>query len=642
MLRRITTRREEGQTLVVALVLLILISSLVFGSLTTARERILEIRHTQNRYDAELAARSAVERQIARLDLIKEQSAIGSPWALVDALDSNTASGPGGYTQALADQTFTDLEGNTVGQYDIYIDVVPQSSSRRIVTITAHSYVPTKAAYAAGQRDSSRYDSSSVVEIAYRGSEVFDYAYFINHWGWFFGDTISSNGNVRSNGIFDFGGYASTINGSPRYTSSNGAELQGYIDDNHDGVLDGSDGGVYAGMGIVNQQNVRGMGADSANQHIVPDPIVMPNLSDLSLYESKAIAKGSSISIGGVTLVDGVLGDDPSEKQHLYLVGTDANPIVLDGAVVVRGSVIVSGKVTGQGSIYAGGNIYLPKNVEYVNGPDSARPASNDQNAVESWRENSMPRDSLGLFAREHVVVGDYTHSWWQYYVGQWINDSHNQSAEDAGIDGIHNTREGFDGVLGTADDDVLEGDSAWTVSYYTAADASQGLIPPGFSVGDVIPGSGEDIDGDGQHDGTTQLSEFNIPAPLSPTNWQGLATTLSSYSAVSTIYLNRLDAALYTNHTLGALMINWGGLIDINGSIVSRNESIIYGANGINMNHDERLTGRGSFESGFETPITWDPVRVLHEDQETRLPSGISHSPVSIAQHYTGGAASP
>ena len=77
-------------------------------------------------------------------------------------------------------------------------------------------------------------------------------------------------------------------------------------------------------------------------------------------------------------------------------------------------------------------------------------------------------------------------------------------------------------------------------------------------------------------------------------------------------------------------------------GSIVSRNESIIYGAQGIAMNHDERLSGRGSSESGFETPITWEPVRVVWESQGTEaLPSGTSHDPDAIAVHYTQGASS-
>ncbi len=48
-------------------------------------------------------------------------------------------------------------------------------------------------------------------------SRVFDYAYFINNWGWFYGDTIYCNGNARSNGQFDVAGYKPTVTGQPIY-----------------------------------------------------------------------------------------------------------------------------------------------------------------------------------------------------------------------------------------------------------------------------------------------------------------------------------------------------------------------------------------------------------------------------------------
>ena len=44
---------------------------------------------------------------------------------------------------------------------------------------------------------------------------------------------------------FDFGHHTSAVNGSPRYEASHGTQLLGYLDDNGDGIKDGSDGGVY-------------------------------------------------------------------------------------------------------------------------------------------------------------------------------------------------------------------------------------------------------------------------------------------------------------------------------------------------------------------------------------------------------------
>ena len=46
-----------------------------------------------------------------------------------------------------------------------------------------------------------------------------------------------------------------------------------------------------------------------------------------------------------------------------------------------------------------------------------------------------------------------------------------NTSAEDSGVDRIPSTAVGKDGITGTADDDVLEGDGSWTVECYTSQD---------------------------------------------------------------------------------------------------------------------------------------------------------------------------
>jgi len=630
--------REHGSILLISILVLTLLMGIVLTSMTVAWARERDVRHDQYRLLARLTAQSGVEVQVAALKDIRDLASMGSPFQTIDALDTNPATGTGGYTATYQDQTLVDFEGNILGEYDVFVDVVTTGASERTVSITCYSYVPSKAEFESGVADGARADAHSVHRIAMRGSEVFDYAYFINHWGWFYGNSIVANGNVRSNGQFDFGGYSATVNGSPRYAGSNGTGLVGYLDDNGDGITDGSDGGVYSGIQVVNAGGVQGIGGDAANQHTMQDPVPMPNISDLSWYESRATEDNASVSIGATTHVSGVLGDDIGESQHLFLVGTAANPIVLDGPIVVRGSVIISGYVTGQGSIYAGGNVYVPDNITYVNGPATPRPTSNDQATVEAWRAAAQGKDSLGLFAREHVVIGNYTDPTWQSYVSSWVNHPLNQSSEDAGIDGIQNTADGPDGIAGTADDDVLEGDGEWTVSYYTQEDADAGLIPGGFSVGDAIPGSGEDIDGDGTFDGTTQMSEFDIPASLDPANWDGnLTTSYASFADVSTVNISHLDAAFYTNHTLAALMINWGGDIEINGSIVSRNESIIYGANSIQMNHDERLSGRGSSASGFESAVGWDPIEPLQWEFEKALPAGIAEDPDSIAAHLTG-----
>ncbi|HVR76204.1 MAG TPA: hypothetical protein VMT52_17875 [Planctomycetota bacterium] len=631
---------EEGAFLVLAVIFLTFVLTLVVSTLSLVTTRVQDVRTSRNHIVARNAAESGLHQGIANVKLARDLASMGSPFGGIDAMDPKLAAGPGGYTQGYKGQPLRDTAGNRIAQFDVFYDVLRDSAIQRTVNVSSYAYVPSKADYAAQVPDASRgeFHVSIIVKVEQAG--VFDYSYFINHWGWFFGNNIVANGSVRSNGQFDFGGYASTINGSPRYTGSSGYQLTGYQDDNEDGVTDGTDGGAYSGMAIVNAGNIRGMAALPQNQHSFTGMVPMPNIQDLSYYEAKAIAAGSSIKIGGTTHVNGVLGDGLLEHQHLYLVGTLANPIVINGPVVVRGDVVIQGYVTGQGSIYAGRNVYIAKDVLYKNGPTTPRPADNSQAATEAWRQASLGKDSLGLMAKEHIVVGNYTSSGWQNNVSGWVNHPLNKSDEDAGSDQIHNTKAGMDGVLGTADDDFLEGDGVWTVSKYTAADLAAGRIPAGKSVGDVIPGTGEDADGDGVRDYTTSMSEFNLQSLLISTlTYAGNAPLAEvTYGSISSNNLKRIDGVLYTNHTLAAYMIPGSSYdIQLNGAIVSKNEAIIYSARNMIMNHDERITGDGGSVFGFSIPDTWKPLELTNWETEKELPAATLGNPTYIAAYFKG-----
>ena len=635
---RPVTPRGAGYVSLLLVVGVSLIATAVLTATATVATSTRDVRRQGNLVTARLAARSGISEQVADIIAIRDMAPLETPFSGLDTIDTNPLRGPGGFTATIDGRELTDHEGEALAEYDVFVDALPGSSTSRRLAITAYAYVPGKAAYDSGDPDAARADAHAVVEARFRGSEVFDYSYFINHWGWFFSDSIVSNGNVRSNGQFDFGHHDSEVNGSPRYEAAQGSQLLGYLDDNGDGLKDGSDGGVYSSVSILNATHVEGTAGEAGGRHVTSSSVKMPNLETLEFYEQSAVARGASIGVEGSLEVDGVLGDDPSEPQNLYLVGTPENPILLNGPVVVRGSVIISGYVSGQGSIYSGGNIYVADDLIYLDPPESTRPSSNDQQSVEGWRSESAARDSLGLFAREHIVVGDFTDDWWQGNASSWMNHDLNKSREDAGSDGIQNTREGPDGILGTADDDFLEDDGVWTVSRYTEEDAERGLIPEGKAPGDIIPGSGEDIDGDGRYDDTTRLSEFDLPQPLSRENWAGnLQEGQETYSEVSNSEIGRLDAAFYTNHTFAAVVSNPGGKIQINGAIVSRNESIIYAADGLELNHDERLSGRGSPQSGFDSPLGWDPVRFIHWEFDRPLPDGVITTTGNISGYFKG-----
>lgn len=80
---------------------------------------------------------------------------------------------------------------------------------------------------------------------------------------------------------------------------------------------------------------------------------------------------------------------------NVILVGTAANPLVVDKTVVIDGDVIIQGVVQGEGQIYASGNIYLPGDVVYNDGPQWGMTATGQRNL-------------LMLRAGGNIVINDY------------------------------------------------------------------------------------------------------------------------------------------------------------------------------------------------------------------------------------------
>ena len=559
-------------------------------------------------------AQSGVEDEIGRLVEVQKAATLANPFSGLSGLAGRT----------VLENVVLGKDNRAAGEYTVripHIEVLGPAACN--VTIESTGWVPSASATNATHRT-----VTVVVRMSLSRSKVFDYAYFINNWGWYYGDTIVANGNVRSNGQFDGGGYASTVNPLPRFQTVDGTHLSNPLDA----------GGLYSGWNVVGAGRVKGISGKWTAQdveqglcrpeevgqdkyvHSYTDPLVMPNLTNLEMYEELAKSKQSSIRVGDTVVSDGVVGDQESgpnkENPNLYLVGTKDQPIVIDGPIVVRGDVIISGYVTGKGGIYAGGNIYVAGDIIYKN-PAPAFPVNKDSGSLQNWLALAQSADALGLFAREHIVVGNYKQGNWTGYVKPWVNDPRNASEEDAGMDGIPNTYVGRDGIRGTADDDVLEGDDVWTVNRYTAEQMALGLVPEGRQVGDVIPETGEDIDGDGQHDPTVAMTEFELPPTLLEINnghWQGIlpqGQKKYTYADLSNNNITRLDAAFYTNHTFAMLTTAAGKDLAFNGCIVSRNEAIIYGTKSLTVNYDLRLLDGGE-TFGFYLPITWQPIQVL------------------------------
>ncbi|MHC4389709.1 MAG: hypothetical protein ACYS22_00150 [Planctomycetota bacterium] len=96
-------------------------------------------------------------------------------------------------------------------------------------------------------------------------------------------------------------------------------------------------------------------------------------------------------------------------EGNLVLIGTEDDPIRIDGSLFVSGDVVVRGYVEGQGQIYAGRNLFVAGDVRYKNPP---RTEEDGKTPDEVAREEVVAglADELRLAANGNVVIGNYTY----------------------------------------------------------------------------------------------------------------------------------------------------------------------------------------------------------------------------------------
>ena len=350
------------------------------------------------------------------------------------------------------------------------------------------------------------------IEIGRIIPPLFNYSYFINNWGWYWGHDITSNGDIRSNGRFDF---------------VDGPMVNGYI---------------YAGLDIDDHGTpVRGTGGQADHQHPFSEKLEMPNLQNLDYYEQLANDRGGSIKIDGVTLVDKVFGDEPGESGNIVLIGTSSEPIEIDGPVVVTGDVVIKGKITGQGTIYTGRNIYIADDIDYKKAPSSPRPASENPSVVDGWVEAHKDDDLVAFAAKENIVMGDYTKDphFGYYDSDKWYSNYYlfDMGSEDVGMDGIPDTG------------DIGEDDGIFNPSY-------------------------EDLDGDGIFDDDYNWSDIQTQEDI--TNFYNVPIDVTEFGDLASLDTNKVEGVFYTNHAFAGRTGNGihmnGAIVSKDEAIVYRN----------------------------------------------------------------------
>jgi len=489
-------------------------------------------------------------------------------------------------------------------------------------------------------------------------SPVFDYAYFVNNYGWMSGSSIVINGDMRANGNMSLSG--STVNGfvyaakndevgangtvtlssSPQiknasaYRSAYGNRSRPDLEDyDATGAYDApeksgtirkttyqydSDGNLVCnpdGTPVVVSGTVTvHSGAAIVNED--DNPIPMPFISELDSYveyaqdyDNSKGGKGGKLTAPGYSYTDsagnshsvaaksvtahydgtGPSGDATlADDGALVLIGTKTNPIEIDGPVVVDSDVIIKGYVTGQGTIYSGRNVHVIGDVKYVNEPKWSHPDSDDV-AVEERNANS---DMLGLVAKGNIVIGDSTSSSWHSKVDNYIK-------------------------VGT---------SSSVVNKYACDPSDANIGYPATLQGDYTAKeyvSGGGVDGSGYFDKvryvevkTTRTETYtekvynrktrkyeNVTKTRTVTDTEKelansrdrryyetvcddkILSTLKDSSGIA-----QIDAILYNNHGIFGTPGRSGYTFNLNGSLVCRDEALIFSGNGIRFNWDFRL----------------------------------------------------
>ncbi len=459
---------------------------------------------------------------------------------------SNTSFGTGRYTvQVVSVTTPTGLEG-------------------RDVTIRSQSTV----------NDTQR-SVEAVIRYNLAPFGVFNYSYFINNFGWFYGGGITSNGDVRSNGNFAFQGnpmvngdiYASvnpdlgaagTITGDSRNQTASqyqsGASTRARPTNPTD--LSNPNDTIF-------DPGYKGTSSRYPQQQLLN----MPYLGDLSTYESLAISQGGTIKQGGNTLVNGVYsGNGPDgiagtpDDGCVVLIGTDTNPIIINGPVVVTNDVVIKGKVQGQGTIYSGRNTHVVGDVTYKNPPSWPKPDSNPNQT----NTTNATKDFLGLVSKGNLIVGDYTRNDWQTNVTTYLKPPFTQAYKVDAADS-----------------------SIGYVQYYNNGQ-------PYFNGDYTVNDSGSKDNGTG---GSANRKFYE--SSLSDSYIHSISDASSS--------IRQVDAVTYTNHAVAGKM----GAFTINGSMISRDEATVYSGS-IDMNYDVRAYGSGTQSLNIFLPRELAPAQTI------------------------------
>ncbi len=407
-------------------------------------------------------------------------------------------------------------------------------------------------------------------------SPVFDYEYFLNNWGWWWGGTITGDGAERSNWNFDFRG---------------GPVLNGTVLASGDITSYGNTVNLTKSLPFLGE--AAGDAVDMVFSNV--ERVDVPNLTSFNPYITNALANPyNGIWVGTNQIVQGVWTN--TAQPGLYLTQSNGAPIIVSNTAVIPGDVVIQGSVSGHGTIYVGGNLYVAGNVAYANGPDfSVLPETQPPAARDQWALSNLSKDLVAFAVRGSVVGGDVTSSHWVYhcYNGMGGNTWGMQYCGDE-------RTLGADGIPHTADDNVpYPATNGW-------ANASQYVDAHGMTTAFDADGDGF-IRGPYNYDGDFNMTSSRA-ALISGYPVNANSTPLA-FSQLASPNIAVIEGIYYCNHGLAMLVGAHQSSAAFHGTVVSRDEAIV-SYTPINFIYDSRIHSR------------------YHNDRNSYIDLGLPYSP--------------
>ena len=468
-------------------------------------------------------------------------------------------------------------------------------------------------------------------------SKVFDNAYFVNNYGWMNGGFVingefRANGNVSLKGgctvngfvyaapnseigaagtvtvqsanIYNRSKYRSTVGTRARYDTGNVDDIGSYDPATTTSTIAKptfyADGSLRSGtktsdnVPIVNERS---------------DPVEMPFVSELQPYIEYAQDEGGTLRYPAVTYTDvagnahtvpagqvnaynstaqaGPSGDASlADAGSLLLVGTQSNPIEIDGPVVVAGDVVIKGYVKGQGTIYAGRNVHVIGDIAYVDAPTWTHTKTGDA-ALEEQKSNDS-KSMLGIVAKGNIVVGDCTSSTIAANVNSGTDIAYACDVNDSSIGYPSTSFSTTKTVYGRpTTSNTFNGD-------YTAVEQINSLSS---ELSSTAPGGYQASSGKFGKVRSTSQTEYYYDqygtrrsrkvANASTSYDRHYYETIIDDAVINSLKrtVSRIDAVMYNNHGVFGKL---GASFQINGALVCRDEGLT--ANGGSFNWDMRL----------------------------------------------------